>query len=333
MTDIIGKSENMQRVFALIDKIADSDSTVIIQGESGTGKELVAKAIHHKSSRGNKEMISVNCGAIPEGLMESELFGHEQGAFTNAIKTRIGKFELANNSTIFLDEIADMSPALQVKILRVLEEQAVERVGGVKSIKINTRVIAATNKDIEVEVKKNHFREDLFYRLNVIPVFLPPLRERKKDIPSIVEYYVDYFNNKYKKKVSCVSDEALKALTAYNWPGNVRQLRNIIERMVILKEVDVIQRDDLPSSITGNNSSVLLSQDFGMLHHNNMIDSFIFPERGISLKDTVDKFENSLILEALNRTNWVKNKAAALLGINRTTLIEKMKKKGISNNA
>lgn len=311
--NIIGDSESMEEVFRLVEKIANTDSTVLIYGESGTGKELIARAIHFNSDRRERPLIPVNCGAIPEELLESELFGHEQGAFTGATRTRIGRFELGNGGTIFLDEIGDMSPALQVKVLRVLQEHEFERVGGMKTIKVDIRVIAATNKDLEKNVAEGKFREDLFYRLNVIPIHLPPLRARTSDIPLLVNHFVELYNEKNKHNVSGVTPEAMDLLMNYDWPGNVRELENMIERIVILKGEGTTEPGDLSEKVLASNSR--------SVHPRIQI-----PENGISFNTAVTEFERELILQALNRTNWVKNKAAKLLNLNRTTLVEKMKK-------
>ncbi len=311
--NIIGDSESMEEVFRLVEKIANTDSTVLIYGESGTGKELIARAIHFNSDRRERPLIPVNCGAIPEELLESELFGHEQGAFTGATRTRIGRFELGNGGTIFLDEIGDMSPALQVKVLRVLQEHEFERVGGMKTIKVDIRVIAATNKDLERNVAEGKFREDLFYRLNVIPIQLPPLRERRSDIPLLVNHFVEMYNEKNRHNVSGVTPEAMDLLMNYDWPGNVRELENMIERIVILKGEGTTEPGDLSEKVLASNSR--------SVHPRIQI-----PENGISFNTAVTEFERELILQALNRTNWVKNKAAKLLNLNRTTLVEKMKK-------
>ena len=311
--NLIGDSDVMQQSFQFIEKIAATNSTVMICGESGTGKELVARAIHYNSDRRNEPMVPVNCGAIPEDLLESELFGYDKGAFTGAIKTRIGRFELANGGTVFLDEIGDMSPALQVKILRVLQEHEFERVGGVKSIKVDIRVIAATHRDLEKAVKQGTFREDLYYRLNVIPFIIPPLRERRSDIPLLTNHFTEKFNIEKKQNISGVSPEALKCLTRYHWPGNVRELENLIERLVILKGKGVIEQEDLPEKLLGTEWS-------------DAVPSIDIPDSGISFNTAVSEFERELILRALKKTNWIKNRAAKLLQLKRTTLVEKMKK-------
>lgn len=311
--NLIGDSDVMQQIFRFIEKIAMTSSTILICGASGTGKELVARAIHYNSDRRNGPMVPVNCGAIPEDLLESELFGYERGAFTGAIKTRIGRFELADGGTVFLDEIGDMSPALQVKILRVLQEHEFERVGGVKSIKVDIRVVAATHKDLEKAVKQGTFREDLYYRLNVIPVNLPSLRERKSDIPLLSRHFIEKFNRGKKPQIKGISPEALKIFMRYHWPGNVRELENIIERLVILKGEGIIEQEDLPEK--------LLRSEW-----EDVMPSIDLPDRGISFNTAVNEFEKELILRALTKTNWVKNRAAKLLQLKRTTLVEKMKR-------
>jgi transcriptional regulator with GAF, ATPase, and Fis domain len=306
----------MNRVFKIIEKVADSDSTVLILGESGTGKELVARAIHYHSRRRDKPLIPVNCGAIPEELLESELFGHEKGAFTNAIRTRIGRFEMANNGTIFLDEVAEMSPHLQVKLLRVLQEQEFERVGGTKTIKCDVRILAATNKDLDDLVQDGSFREDLYYRLKVIPVSMPPLRDRRSDIPLLVHHFMEVMSKARKQKQKNVSKDVMKALVNYDWPGNVRELENIIERMVILAEGDQLTLDDLPGKIAKKKAESPSDQGFTL-------------EEGVSLSTAVNTYERQLIINALEKADWVKNRAAKLLKMNRTTLVEKIKKQGI----
>lgn len=315
--NIIGQSEEITKVFKLIETVADSDSTILISGESGTGKELVAKAIHYNSDRADKVMVPVNCGAIPEELLESELFGHVKGAFTGAISNRQGRFEAANQGTIFLDEIGDMSPSLQVKILRVLQERKFEPVGSTKTIETDVRVIAATHRDLEAAVKEKRFREDLYYRLNVIPVRIPPLRERKQDIPILIQHFMKFFNEAKKRDLHGFSQDAMDLLLSHNWPGNVRELENLVERMVILKGRGIVEAMDLPEryQITNINMSA---------------DSLIFPTNGLDFNSAVDQFENSLITQALDRTGWNRNKAASLLNLNRTTLVEKIKKKGLT---
>ncbi|MCL4500951.1 MAG: sigma-54 dependent transcriptional regulator, partial [Deltaproteobacteria bacterium] len=304
------------RVFDLIRKVADTDSTVLIQGESGTGKELIAHAIHYNSSRRDGPLIPVNCAAIPEGLLESELFGHERGAFTHAQRTRLGRFEQADGGTIFLDEISEMSPSLQVKILRVLQDHAFERIGGVKTIRVNIRVIAATNKDLEVLVAENRFREDLFYRLNVIPIVVPPLRERNSDISLLVQHFLTEFSSKPGRPRKRFSPGAMDLLLHYSWPGNVRELENLVERLVILTEGELIEVADLPEKFRAESRAVSVNLEE-------------LPAGGADLNAAIQTLERHLILQALEKSQWVKSRAARLLHLNRTTLLEKMKKQNI----
>ena len=313
--NLIGSSEGIHMVCSLIEKVAETDSTILILGESGTGKELVARTIHYNSHRKHKTMIPINCGAIPETLLESELFGHEKGAFTGASSTRIGRFELADGGTIFLDEIGDMSPTLQVKLLRVLQQREFERVGGVRTIKVDVRIIAATNIDLEDAVQEGKFREDLYYRLNVIPIVVPPLRERTDDIPLLIDYFLTHFIKTKKKDIKGFSPAAMEILMSYPWPGNIRELENLIERLVILKGEGTIGVEDLPKKFVSHTFS-----KNGVLH-------ITLPDAGINLKDVVEEFENNLILQAMQKAQGIKNKAAQLLALNRTTLVEKLKKK------
>jgi len=314
--NMVGDSEAITRVFDLIRKVADTDSTVLLLGESGTGKELITHALHFNSARRDGPLIPVNCAAIPEELLESELFGHERGAFTHAVRTRIGRFEQADGGTIFLDEISEMSPGLQVKILRVLQDRSFERIGGVKTIRVDIRVIAATNRDLEELVRLNRFREDLFYRLNVIPIRVPPLRERTTDIPLLTRHFLQEFSRGQKKLLKRLSPAALDLLGQYPWPGNVRELENLMERLVILTEGEVLDVLDLPEKF--QRLSLPLPEA-----------AADFPERGLHLTAAVQAFERGLILKALEKSNWVKSRAAALLHLNRTTLLEKMKKQGV----
>jgi transcriptional regulator with PAS, ATPase and Fis domain len=313
--EIIGESESISKLFEMVEKVCDTNTTVLIHGESGTGKELIARALHFNSERREGPFIPVNCGAIPSELLESELFGHEKGAFTHAIRTRLGRFELADGGTVFLDEVAEMSPMLQVKLLRVLQEKQFERIGGTKTIVSDFRVVAATNRDLEEDVKQGKFREDLYYRLRVIPINVPSLRQRTSDIPLLVDSFLTKFNRTKKRNVKHLSDEVMERLYQYSWPGNVRELENLIERMVILATDEVIQIDDLPERF----------------HQKGYTSKEIFeiPERGFSLSEVVADYEKGLIIQALNQTNWVKNRAAKLLNVNRTTLLEKMKRTGI----
>jgi sigma-54 dependent transcriptional regulator, flagellar regulatory protein len=310
--DIIGCSDKIMEVFSIVEKVADSDSTIIINGETGTGKGLIARAIHRNSRRKNKPFISINCGAIPENLLESELFGHTKGSFTGASASRPGKFQQAAGGTVFLDEIGDMSHDLQVKVLRVLEEGEFEQVGGTKTIKADVRIISATHRDLDEEVQKGNFREDLFYRLFVIPVTLPPLRERKSDITLLTSYFLKESNLKNKREIQGISDKAKTLMIRYLWPGNVRELKNIVERLVVLKGKGVILPEDLPRRLKA-----------GKLHTTQEPE---ITEKGICLSSAVTEFEKVLILRSLEKTKWVKNKAAKLLHLNRTTLVEKIKR-------
>lgn len=429
----VGESVAMKSVFKTIGRLLDNDSTVLVLGESGTGKELVARAIHQNSTRADKPMIVVNCGAIPEELLESELFGHEKGSFTGAIRTRIGKFELADKGMIFLDEIGDMSPSLQVKLLRILQERKFERIGGAKTIDVDVRVIAATNKNLEQAIADGKFREDLYYRLNVIPVELPALRDRGDDPLLLINHFVRQFNKSKSRNVTGFTNDAMAALRAYQWPGNVRELEHMMERLVVLKGGGTIEKDDLPPKLRAaeitkedqvyrdmllvgepedlagqgqlftdhlsaknavtssprragdltipisqdgapkiangaglsrvilpespvsisemadmgvysmDDSNVALAAGFAVGDGNpesvyttiaanaNTFHEPILPREGINLKEAVDRYETTLILAALERCSWVKNKAATMLGLNRTTLVEKLKKKGLMN--
>ena len=317
----IGNSALMKGVYELIEKVADTDSTILITGESGTGKELVAKIIHYNSSRSQAPFIPLNCAAIPKDLLESELFGHEKGAFTGALNTRIGRFELAHNGTLFLDEIGELDPSLQVKLLRVLQEKEFERVGGVKTIKIDVRILVATNKDLERAIREGKFREDLYYRLNVIPLRLPPLREKIEDIPLLVNHFVQEFAKKRKRESLTFSTEAVQCLMRHRWPGNVRELENLIERLTILVSKNIVTAPDLPEKF----QQITISQTPDGLDTKRAMD-FNFPEYGIDINSVVENMERNLILKALEKTGGIKNRAAKLLGLNRTTLIEKMKK-------
>lgn len=317
--DIIGQSRPMKRVFGLIERVADSDSTIMIQGETGTGKGMVAKAIHRNSYRKNKPFVQINCGAIPENLLESELFGHVRGAFTGATAPKTGKFEQANGGTVFLDEIGDMSHDLQVKVLRAIEEKEFEQVGGCKTIKVDVRILAATHRDLEKEVQKGNFREDLFYRLNVIPVRLPSLKERKSDLPLLVHYFLDEFNRTKNTAISNVSDDAMDILIKHLWPGNVRELKNMMERLVVLKGKGQIQVCDIPYNLRNIKEDATGPQ-------------MDLTDDGICLNTAVNDFEKQLIYKSLEKTNWVKNQAAKLLHLKRTTLVEKIKRYKLQRN-
>lgn len=315
---IIGQSPSIREVLNLVERVADTDSNILITGESGTGKELFARAVHYNSGRAAQPMIAINCGAIPSELLESELFGHVKGAFTGAISNRVGRFELADGGTIFLDEIGDLEPALQVKLLRVLQERSFEPVGSTKSISVNVRVIAATNKNLEDLVAQGTFREDLYYRLNVIPLVIPSLRERPTDIPILVHHFIEIYNRQKGRKLTGFSTEAMDCLVNYPWPGNIRELENLIERLSILKGQGMVEDHELPAKYRGSVPS--MQAEGGAVE---------LPNEGMDFNTAVDRFENSLILKALERTGWNRNQAAILLRLNRTTLVEKIKKKGL----
>jgi DNA-binding NtrC family response regulator len=310
--NIIGHSGALRGVLDMVSKVARTDSTVLITGEHGTGKELVARAIHYNSRRVERRLVTVNCGAIPEELLESELFGHVRGAFTNAISSREGRFSLANGGTIFLDEIGDMSPNLQVKLLRVIQQGTFEPVGSNKTETANVRVIAATNQDLELAIREKRFREDLFFRLNVIPIEVPPLRERREDIPLLVMHFLEVLNQERGTKIESISDTALELLCRYDWPGNVRELENLMERITVLRGGGDLDVDDLPEALRRPPSPASEAENGSNGESN--------------FRAAVDRFQSDLIIEALARSGGNKKEAAEYLGLNRTTLIEKIKK-------
>ena len=373
---IIGQSTTLADVFKMLAKVAPTDSTVLVTGESGTGKELLVRALHDNSRRADKPFVPINCGAIPKELLESELFGHEKGAFTNALRSRAGRFELADGGTIFLDEIGEMDLSLQVKILRVLQEREFERVGGNVCKEVDVRIVAATNRDLEAEVAAGRFREDLFYRLNVIPLHLPPLRERGGDVLLLSRFFLDRFCLKKERPPLTLDPQVRSVFMAYQWPGNVRELENLMERLSILVDGDVVHVDDLPSKVLSQVGDISLLPESPMPEPEALPEicdraapavgeaapvageapeaprpspadsgamaapvagqgGFVWPtlqtmnEHGGNLKDFLDAVELRLINEALQRADGVKNQAAELLGIKRTTLIEKLKKKGV----
>ena len=315
-TNLVGTSKAIKKIYDLIEKVADTDGTILITGASGTGKELIARAIHYTSNRSDKPMVVVSCGAIPEALLESELFGHEKGAFTGAFKRRIGRFEMANGGSIFLDEIGEMSPGLQVKLLRVLQEQKFERVGGTKTIHVDLRIIAATNRNLTTAINNETFREDLYYRLNVIPIKVPSLKKRKSDIPLLLDFFLKKFQRGKEKSITGFLPVAMDALIAYDWPGNVRELENVVKRVTILCENQVVSFDDLPETIQEKSRSV-------------QSPDRVIMEQELNFHEAVKDYEKKIILEALEKSNWVKSKAAKLLNINRTTLVAKIKKQNI----
>jgi len=316
--EIAGTSEAIQQVLNTIRKVSNSDASVLITGESGTGKELVARAIHNNSYRSEEPMVVINCGAIPGELLESELFGHEKGAFTGAHRARVGRFELADKGTVFLDEIGDMSPDLQVKLLRALQERKIERVGGITTTDIDIRILSATNKDLAASIVQGTFREDLFYRLNVIPLKVPPLRDRIDDLPVLIDHFQEKISQRvygYAKKTFL--DETINILSSYNWPGNIRELENLVERLSVMVDTDLIRASDLPEYIFSQPSAVDTTSVAGVF------------QNGIGFNDAVEEYQKSLILYALEQTHWVKARAADLLKMNRTTLVEKIKKMSI----
>ncbi len=317
---MIGRSPLMKKVFETITKVAQTDSTVLITGPSGTGKELIANAVHDISKRSAERKVNVNCGAIPSELLESELFGHTKGAFTGAISDRKGRFEQAHKGTIFLDEIGDMPLMLQVKLLRVLQTMLIEPIGGHETRPVDVRVITATHRNLEQAVQEGHFREDLYYRFNVIPIKVPALKERREDIPLLIAYFLDRFASADGSNLIEINDSTLELLMSYDWPGNVRELENLIERLVILRGGSLVRPEDLPAKIYRHNPLA------SSLYQN----IFELPEEGVDLKDVLSKIEDSLIVQALKKTSGNKNQASKLLSLNRTTLIEKMKKKSLT---
>jgi two-component system response regulator AtoC/two-component system nitrogen regulation response regulator NtrX len=310
MGEIIGKSREMKDVYNKIEKVGPSDVTVLIQGESGSGKELVAKEIHKKSSRKNNPMIIMNCAALPETLIESELFGHEKGAFTGAVERRLGKFELADKGTIFLDEIGDMSPNTQAKVLRILQEQSFERLGGTETLCVDVRLISATHKDLLKGIKEGSFREDLYYRLKVVEILLPPLRNRREDIIILTEKFIQYFSDKHKKNVKSISSEAVKNFTKYFWPGNVRELQNVIESAVVMANAEALGVSDFPEEISNSDSN--RSFDYNL------------PFRDAK-KIVVEAFERDFVSRKLAENSGNVSKTAEALGMHRQSLQHKIK--------
>jgi len=314
--NIIGRSHGVRQIMDLVARVAPSTSNALITGESGTGKELIAKALHYASNRKDGPFISVNCMALNPGVMESELFGHEKGSFTGAVVKKRGRFELAHTGTLFLDEIGELSFDTQVKLLRVIQEHSFERVGGSEPIQVDIRLVAATNKDLHLEVEEGRFREDLFYRLNVVNIHIPPLRERVEDIPLLAAHFLQTFSQENNKQVHGFEPEVLQALTAYHWPGNVRQLENVIERCVVLARGETITMDDLPAELKEESTQFKSAAD-------------LLPTE-INLGDTLEKIEAALIRRALARNNFIQVKAAESLGISKSLLQYKLKKYNIS---
>jgi two-component system response regulator HydG len=312
---IIGASQCMERVFRLIRKVAPTDSTVHIYGESGTGKELVATAIHELSNRARGPFVKVNCGALTDSLLESELFGHEKGALTDAVRRHVGRFELAEGGTLFLDEIGDISPAMQVKLLRVLQERTYERVGGDKTMNADLRVVTATNRDLQAEVAAGRFREDLYYRLHIIPLTLPPLRERSEDIPSLVAHFIHKLAPRTRSSVRGITPDALAAMQRYAWPGNVRQLENVVEQALVFAEGDAIEVADLPPAVVGEVRADVLE----------------LPSDARALPEVLEDLERQLIMRALRKAAGVKTETARILGIKTPTLYYKLEKYGMAD--
>jgi two-component system response regulator AtoC len=335
---IVGGSLEMQTIFDVIDKVADTPSTVLITGESGTGKELVAKALHESSSRNDEPFIKINCAAIPKTLMESELFGYEKGAFTGATSSKPGRFELADQGTLFLDEIGEIPVEMQVKLLRAIQESEFERVGGLKTIKVDVRLITATNRDLEQEIKNGNFREDLYYRLNVVPLQIPPLRRRQGDIPLLVTHIIKKFNERLKKAITGIADDALAALEAHSWPGNIRELENVLERTILFTKGERIERADLQLGLGTDAPRTITSDSTNNSQPLPILDDDGDPtESSGSLKDAVRvetaRVERELIVKALDETGGNVTQAARLLKISRKSLQMKMKEFGLRDRS
>jgi len=317
-SNIIGSSRKMQDVFGLVDRVARTASTVLIHGESGTGKELIARAIHFASSRAKAKFLSINCGALPENLLESELFGHVKGAFTGAVREKKGLFQEADGGTLFLDEIGEMTPTMQVKLLRALQEKTVRRVGGNVEELVDVRIIAATNQQLEERIASGDFREDLYYRINVIPIHLPPLRQRREDIPLLVEHFLNQFSEQLSDERKRISVDAMKALESYTWPGNVRELENVIERSVALSTEDTITTRDLPPQLTEGRTGES--------------EVIALPEKGLDLEAYLEEIRADLMAQALDRADGVQTRAAELLGMSFRSFRYYAKKVGVTGH-
>jgi two-component system, NtrC family, response regulator PilR len=317
--NIIGKSSRMQAIFSLIDRVARTGSTVLIHGESGTGKELIARAIHFASPRAQRRFLSINCGALPENLLESELFGHERGAFTGAVREKKGLFHEADRGTLFLDEIGEMTPAMQVKLLRALQERTVRKVGGTQEEAVDVRIIAATNQDLEAKIARAEFREDLYYRINVIPIHLPPLRQRREDIPLLADFFIDKYGKQLEQPPKRLSVEAMRIVEGYDWPGNVRELENLIERLLALAPGETITSRDLPVH--------LLTHRRG-----GSADGITLPREGLDLEAYLDEVRAQLMTQALERTSGVQTQAAELLGMSFRSFRYYAKKAGLKGD-
>lgn len=319
MGELIGQSKPMKAVFDKIGKVGTTDVTVLIQGESGSGKEIVAREIYKRSKRRNEPFIIMNCAAVPETLIESELFGHEKGAFTGATERRLGKFELANKGTIFLDEIGDMSLSTQSKLLRVLQEQRFERLGGIETLAVDVRIVSATHRDLEEEIEEGRFREDLYYRIKVVNIKLPPLRHRKEDIPLLVNRFIQYFSEKHQKHIVSISHESMKSLVSYNWPGNVRQLKNVIESSIVLSEGEIIDTVDLPDEIQyQDTASVLKNIDYSLSFRD-------------AKKILIENFERDFIQKKLEECGGNISRTAEALDMHRQNLQQKMRELHINS--
>jgi two-component system response regulator HydG len=320
--ELVGATEAMRKVFTVVERVAPTDTSVAIYGESGTGKELIARAIHSRSKRAHGPFIKVNCGALAETLLESELFGHEKGAFTGAVKRKLGRFELADGGTLFLDEIGDITPSMQTKLLRVLQEREFERVGGEASVKVDVRVLSATNRDLSREVSEGRFREDLFYRLQVVPIHIPPLRDRKEDLPLLVAHFVESLAPRTNPRVTGIDDAALARLYAYRWPGNVRELGNVIEQALVFADGERIGVDALPDALRIGTQSAVKPPATDL--------AVPTPSGNLALPDLLDDLEKQLILKAFQQAKGVKTETARLLGIKTSALYYKLEKYGIS---
>jgi two-component system, NtrC family, response regulator AtoC len=335
--NVIGVSGKMAELLGFVNKVAGSEATtILIQGESGTGKDLIAKAIHYQSRRQDKPFVAINCSAIPETLMEAELFGHERGAFTDAKAMKKGMFEMADGGTLFLDEIGELSPLLQAKLLRVLEDQVIRRVGGVRDMQVDVRVIAASNRDLERAVRENSFRQDLYYRLAIISIFLPPLRERKEDVLPLVEYFIERYNRKFRKAVQGINDETRRLMLKYDWPGNVRELKNAVERAMILEESEVLKPEYLPFAVAQQQASYTAFEmssgsssgnggNATELPDGRSLPKLFIPEGGTSLEEV----ERALVELAMSQASGNQTHAARLLDISRDALRYKLKKFGL----
>jgi DNA-binding NtrC family response regulator len=329
--EVIGVSKKMADLMGFVRKVAASEAaTILIQGESGTGKDLIAKAIHYESTRQNKPWVAINCSAIPETLMEAELFGHERGAFTDAKQMKKGLFEMADGGTLFLDEIGELSPLLQAKLLRVLEDQMIRRIGGVRDIQVDVRVIAASNRDLEKAVREGQFRQDLYYRLAIISIFLPPLRERKEDVLPMVDFFIERYNRRFKKSVRGITEESRRLLLRHDWPGNVRELKNAIERAMILEDEELLRPDYLPFSVgnpgNGMTAFEVVAGDSGQhLGNGRSLPHLSIPDGGTSLEEV----ERALVEMAMFQANSNQTHAARLLDISRDALRYKLKKFGL----